>query len=162
MDLLKLNLFRGSIFKQAKFLFSSPQQALKMMLVSEAATLSQEVLSIHTGFVKALEQKRAWVVLHNLKFRIYKNGVPTQDEPVLLISERSYIPLDPNRIIKPEDREKLTSLKNIASQRHAVQLADAGKGEYNTTIQELVIQSMIVLMGILVVATLIMKSCGGP
>ncbi len=159
MDLLKLNLFRGGIFKQAKFLVSTPQKAGKTLFISEAGTISQEILPMHTGWISS-GIKKAWLVLHGLKFTLCKDGKPIQDEPVLLISERSYIPLDPNGTLKPKDKEKLTSLKDIARLRHAEERADAGRPEDKTDVQSTIITGSFILLALMLILNLI--QCGGP
>lgn len=161
-DLLKLNMFRGGIFKQAKYLVSTPQRAQKVVFISETGTISQELLPMFTGFISADVSKKAWIVLHSLKFSLKKKNQPAQDEQVLLISERSYIPLDPNGRIKPKDKEKLVSLTDISRLRHAGVIADMGKGgESPTDIAQLIITGSFVLWALMVVAHLVRIKLGG-
>ena len=160
MDLLNIPLFRGGIAKQAKYLVSTPQKAQSVVLIAESGVVSQEYLPMSTGFVSTdgVVAKKTWLVMHNLKFQVHKKGVPT-NEAVLLLSERSYIPLDPYGVIKTKDREKLTSLTDIARLRHAEARSDTGKNEdSNTHISRMIINSCFVLMGIFAVITMI-KGC---
>ncbi len=160
MNLLKIRLFQAGIFKQAKFLVSTPQIAQKVLYISEAGVVSQELLPMNTGFISAL--KKAWLVLHMLKFTVYKDGVPAQDEQVLLISDRSYIPLDPNNVIKSKDRERLTSLTDIARLRHAETRADVDKNkDQRTDLAQTIIYGGFMLLGLLALGTFVLKSCGG-
>ena len=162
MNLLKLNLFRGAIFKQARYLLSSPQNSQKAVFISEAGTISQEILPMHTGWISADIKsaiKKAWLVLHSCKFSVYQDGKPIQDEQVLLISERSYIPLDPNTVIKQKDMEKLTSLKDIARLRHAERRIDAGQYTGQRSVAELIIQGCFYLLALMLLVNLI--QCGG-
>lgn len=162
MDLLKLNIFRGGVFKQAKFLVSTPQSAQKVVLISEAGTISQEILPMHTGWISTdikMGLKKAWLVLHSCKFSVYKDGVPVQDEQVLLISERSYIPLDPNELIKQKEKEKLTSLKDIARLRHTERRIDAGRYTGGQGMAEKIVYGCFILLGLMLLTNLI--QCGG-
>ena len=163
MDLFKLNLFRGSLFKQAKFLFSTPLSAQTAYYIQEAGIVSKEVVPLHTGFMCPPVIKKAWIVLHSLKFQSYKMGVPIEEDTTLLISDRSYIPLDPNEIMSEEEMQRLTSLKDIARVSHAQARADAGGGSSGekTDTPQLVIYISGILLGMLVLAFLILKSCGG-
>lgn len=126
MDLISMNLWRGGIFKQLKYLVSSPQQAQKVFLISETGVVSQEMLGMQTGFVVAPKNKKAWAVIHSLKFQVRVDGLPPQDESVLVISERSYMPLDPLNTIGQKEKEKIASLNDIARLRHAEARATAG------------------------------------
>lgn len=159
MDLLKLNLFRGGLFKQLRYLISTPKDAQKCVYISEAGIVSQEILPMSTGFVEAKEKKKAWDVIHNLKWRVYKSGLPSQDEAVLVITDRSYIPLDPFNTIKSKDKERLTSLKDIARLRHNEARADVGKQlDPNQRIAEFIVTSCFVLLGLFGVIALL-KGC---
>lgn len=160
MDLLKINLFKGGIFKQAKFLVSTPQQAQKVVYISDAGTVSMELLPSFTGFLSADGIKKAWFNLHNLKMQVYK-GDEKQEESVLIISDRSYLPLDPHNTLKPKTKAELASLKDIAKLRHAEQRMDAGAPEGRSTIQELIINGCFILIGILIVGKLIAIFVGG-
>ena len=160
MDLLKLNIWRGGFFKQAKYLVSTPQKAQKNILISESGVVSQELIPMQTGFVSAEEVKKAWLVLHNLKFQVHKSGEPAGQESVLVLSERSYVPLDPLESLKPKDKEKLTSLKDIARLRHAEARADTGKNtDSNTQISQLIINGCFVMIGIFALVAFA-RGCG--
>ena len=162
MDLLKLNLFRGSIFKQIKFLFTTPQKSLKVLYISEAGSVSQELLPIETGFVSADSVKKAWTVMHNLKCQVKKKGETVQDELVLPISDRSFIPLDPNGNIKVKEKEQKASLKDIAGLRHAEERADIGKEkDERMGIAQTVIVGSFILLGLMAILYLIITKFGG-
>jgi len=161
MDLFKARIFRGGIFKQLKFLISTPQRSQRTLLLSEIGSVTQEILPMSTGYISADIAKKAWMVLHNLKFRVYKNGLPYEDDQVLLISERSYIPLDPFGEIKPKDKERMTSLKDIARLRHADARADAGKQGEGSDVASKVITGCFIMLGLILMVGLLMHSCGG-
>jgi len=133
MDIFKINIFRGSLFKQAKFLVSTPQIAQTAFYISEAGTISKELLPMHTGFMCPPTIKKAWVVIHSLKHKIFKKGLPVSDIETFVISDRSYIPLDPHNTMKKSERERLTSLKDIAKMRHSEARSEVHGGHSDKT-----------------------------
>lgn len=157
MDLLKLNIFRASIFKQAKFLASSPQRAETAIFVSETGTLSMETLPMSTGYISADKDHMTWAVIHSLKLKVKKFGKPVQDARALLICERSYVPLDPHERIKPKEKGKVASLSNIAKNRHAIERANVGveNAGGKTPLTEVVTYGGIVIIVICVIASLV-------
>ena len=160
MDLLKAYIFRAGFFKQVKYLVSTPQYSIKNILISESGIVSQELIPMQTGFVSADEAKKAWVVLHNLKFHVHKNGVPVDQDSVLALSERCYIPLDPLGTTKPKELEKLSSLKDIARLRHTQARSDMSKNvDQNTQISQLIINGSFVMLGIFAVVAMV-RGCG--
>lgn len=143
-----MNLFRGGIFKQIRFLFSTPQMAQAIIYISEAGTVSKELLPVDTGFVSSATTEKEWADIHALKFHIWKNGEPT-GETALVVSDRSYLPLDPFETLKQKDREKMASLTDIARMRHAQERSKAGKAiDPKTRLAELIINSSFVMLGI--------------
>lgn len=162
MDLLKLNIFRGGLFKQAKFLISTPQQAGRVFLFGENGMASMEVLPLEDAFLSADEGKKSWQMDHAVTFKVYKYGEPFQDEPVLLLSERTYLPLDPFNTIKPKEKEKRSSLLDIARLRHANVLADLKKTRgQQSNVAQLIIQGCFILLGLMLLGTFIAQACGG-
>lgn len=163
MNLLELNIFRGSLFKQAKFLVTTPQTTQNAYYISEAGTISRELIPMHTGFMCPPTVKKAWVVAHSLKQTIFKNGLPAGGDTAFAISDRSYIPLTPNGTIKKIDIIKLTSLEEIAKKIHTEERAAAGGAsiDSHTDAPHLVINICGILMGLLIVAAVIMYWKGG-
>ena len=162
MDLFKINLFRGSVFKQIKFLASTPVNSQAAYYISEAGTVSKEIIPMHTGFMCPPIIKKAWMVIHTLKFKVHKKGVPLPDPTIFAISDRSYIPLDPNATMKPTDRERLTSLKDIASMRHAEARSEAGSpGQSDQTdTATLVLYIDAILIGLFIITFFILRALG--
>ena len=162
MDLLKANIFRGNMVKQVKFLFSSPERPQKCLFLSETGTISMEVMPMHTGFITSPTTKRTWLVLHALKFHVYKDGKPFMDEPVLLITERSYLPLDPNNRLSAKEKIKLASLKDIARTKHTEVYATSGQpNENNDFMQSIIAYSFLLCAFFGVLAFVIRKWAGG-
>lgn len=162
MNLLKLNAFRGSIFKQAKFLISSPPKSQKCVYISEAGNVSMEILPINTGFVQADTVKKAWLVLHPLKCQILKDGQPYQDEAVLSISDRSYYPLDPQKKMKQSERNKNIELKSIAKMKHAQARTDMEKGsDPQAHLAQTIVTNSFILLALIGLFALALNTCGG-
>jgi hypothetical protein len=159
-DLLKMQAMQGSFFKQVKFLFSSPQKAQNVVLLSETGAISKEILPMDTGFASSPATRRTWLVLHPLKHLIYKDGVQYQDDPVLLISERNYLPLDPNTILKPKDKERLASLKDIARLKHAEARSLAGKTSGSDTLANTIIYGSFIMIGVFGIIGLVLRKWG--
>lgn len=134
-----MNIFRGGIFKQIRYLFSTPQESQNVIYISEAGTVSQEILPVDTGFVSSEKKEKDWAVVHALKFQIYENGEPT-GETALVVSDRSYLPLDPFGVLKQKDKERMASLGEIAKVRHAQERSKASKAiDPRTKLAELVL-----------------------
>lgn len=150
MDLKKWPIFKAGLFRQAKYLVSTPQKAQRVLEVLETGTVGIEQLPMQTGFLKATlsEVKKTWANVHALKFQVYKNGQPVEGEAVLAISERNFIPLDPLDTLKAKDREKLASLKDIAKVRHAQARAAAGAQDTHKDLAYYIIQASFVLLAL--------------
>lgn len=158
MNLLKLNLFRGSIFKQAKFLASSPQRVETVVYISEPGTISRETLPMNTaGTISSEKENMTWAVLHSLKMKMKNFGQPIQDARVLLICERSYMPLDPQNKIRQKEKDKIASLQDIARNRHAVERANVGveNAAGETPLTEGVTYGSLIIIGLCVLTTLL-------
>lgn len=163
MDLLKLNILQSGFFKQARFLLSSPERVAPVIFISETGTISKEVLPVHVGYIKALKMKMAWANLHPLKVGIKNKDGVLQDERVLLITERNYIPLDPFKKLSAKDRKNLAPLKAIAKMRHAEKRANIGEGgneDARNRMLRLVNQGGLILIGLMILGRII-SSCGG-
>ncbi len=161
-NLLKMQFFQQGLFKQAKFMFSSPERPQGNIVLSETGTIGFETMPLHTGFETSLSTKRTWMVLHALKFKVYKNGKPYQDEPVLLITERSYLPLDPNSRLTTKEKAKLASLKDIARLKHAEALSMAGRpNDGNDFMQSIIAYSFMLDAFFGILALIIRKFAGG-
>ena len=149
MDILKWEIFRSGVFKQAKFLVSAPRRAQKTVFISETGLISLELYPMSTGYISYNEAKMAWIVLHKLKVSL--KGTP---EPVLVISERSYVPLNPySRSI-----DNIEPLKEIAKSRHGQKLAaitEAAGENAKAGFQRLVVSGGLLIIGIIIISTLI-------
>ena len=159
MNLFIMRFFQAGFFKQVKFLVSSPQKAQKFNVIMEAGSVSMEYIPLYTGFACLDLIKKAWKILHSLKFTVYKDGQPFNDEYVLSISERSYLPLDPLGVLKSsKDKKAAMSLDDIAELKHDEALADCGGGESRTQLSHFIISSSFVILGIFAFVTLL-KGC---
>lgn len=158
MDLSKWPIFRAGLFKQAKYLVSTPQKAQKVLAITETGTVGMQMLPMETGFMKLPDAKKAWMAVHALKVQVYKNGKPTDSEAVLVLSERDHIPLDPLKTLTETDRGKVASLKDIAKVRHAQARAAAGQQDQNKGVMEWVLQGGFFLLAFYGVLSFI-KGC---
>jgi len=160
MDLLKANLFRGGLFKQAKFLVSTPQRAESAVFISETGTISKEVLPMQTGYMSADKENATWEAVHPLKLKLRKEGESVQDAGIFLISERSYMPLDPFNKIKPKEIAKKYSLKDIARNRHAIERSRVGaeNASNHAPLTEIVTYGSLIIIVLCILMQL--ASCG--
>lgn len=153
MDLSKLRIFQSGLFKQAKFLFSAPTRAQKVFMISESGTLSLELLPLSTGYLADNDAKMAWNVIHKLKV-----GLTEEDDPVLPVSERSRIPLDPYNIFNEEDLEKLSSLKAIAATKYTEafsHLVDKQVEGFNAKMVKIILYGIFIIFFLLVIILMI-------
>lgn len=153
MDILKWEIFRSSTFKQIKFLFSSPRRAQKVLLVSETGILSLETFPMATGWMSWAENKMTWLVDHRLKM-----SLEGQDSPVQLVSERSYLPLDPFELFGLEERKAFTPLAEIALLKHAEKrtvVGEENKSSAKNNLYKTVIIGCFVLLALVIVVALV-------
>lgn len=157
MDLFKANIFKGGLFKQAKYLTSTPQRAERVIYVSETGVLSMETIPMSTGYMSADKEHMTWAVIHSLKLKLTKFGESIQDARAMLVCERSYVPLDPLNKLKPKEKERLASLSEIAKNRHDVERANvaAGNTSGRTPLTEVVTYGGFIIIAICVVTSLI-------
>ena len=111
MGVAQWRIWQIGIFKNIAFLTSAQTTTMDVFLVKEEGTLGLEKLSLSTGFVKSIKRKVAWHALHNLTIRMSR-----RDLPVLPISERSRIPLDPYN--NSRDDENVGAINDIADTRY--------------------------------------------
>lgn len=156
MDLKKWPIFKSGTFRQAKYLFAPPVKAQHVVVISESGDIWDEYFPIDKNFMKPTDAslKREWALEHALKLQVCKDGIPTGDDSILLISERTYLPLDALGILGPEDRASRASLKDTGRTIHAQARAQAGAFSSHKDIANLVIQGCFILLGILLVLSL--------
>jgi hypothetical protein len=162
-DLLKLQIFQNSLFKQARFLASAPPSAQKVIPITESGLISVDLLPTRPGYMDKEAQgliKNTWAMIHSLKMRVYKDGAPFQDEQVFIVTNRSYIPLDPNGVLPTKTRDSLTSLSDIAGMRHDEAMMDAGKVDDKTDIASKVVTGCFYIMGLVAIIALMTGKLG--
>jgi hypothetical protein len=159
LNILKWNLFQNSAMKQAKYLVSQPNKAQPCIYISEAGTVSLEVLPMNTGFVQASNDvKKAWVVVHPLKRQILKNGQPWRDDSVLSVCDRDYYPLDPHNVLDPKVRKNMNSLQKLAKMNHAKYRHDIGKAiDPNARITEAIVTWSFIMLALIGIGALIIN-----
>ncbi len=148
MGVRNWNLWRASIFQQAKLATSPPQTAQKCLHRSQSGELSMQYRPVsHAGYCDAhgKDQYQSWLVLGPLLFKVRNPDGSFQDEKVLITTSRSYIPLDPNESMTNKEKDSLASIKSIAKTRHAIERAQAGKVDNYKDMAEFVITWCLVL-----------------
>jgi hypothetical protein len=111
MDVRQWRIWQIGIFKSIAFMVSSPTTVMDAFLVREEGTLGLEKMQLSTGFIKNIKTKKAWHALHNLTVKMER-----RDLPVLPISERSRVPLDPYNTSR--DDENVGDINQIAETRY--------------------------------------------
>lgn len=160
-NLLKLRILQGSIFKQASFLISSPTGAQKTLFLSETGDISMPLYPVSQTFVTSEDSKRQWANIHSLKHLVMVKGVPTGDQ-VLIISEKSYMPQDPNNKLTANQKNKLASLNDTARTVHMVLRAEARRSKDAVDLINTIIYGSFVLDGLFGIIYLIrIKVIGG-
>lgn len=148
--LLRLQILQGSRLKQLRFMFSMPDNAVRVIHIPESGLISQHLLPVNNGWVDMKTDKfsMTWLLIHALKMKVQEDGKPFQDEEVLLVTSRSYIPLDPFNILG-DNREKLTALSEIGGMHHDEVMFATGRKGMGQTIQQKIIDGSFVLLGML-------------
>ncbi len=149
MGLANLPLWRAGIFRQIKYIFSTPVRIQKCLFISETGNISLQLLPLARGYTYNDEAKVAWAVL-NL-FTIPIEGL---DGEVMPISERSCIPLDPHKQLSDEDRESLANINQIAEEHYQAaysQVADEDRKSVNVQMAK-----TLMWMGFLVVIVIVL------
>lgn len=150
--------------RKTKFLASSLQRAQSAIMISETGVISKEVLPIETGYISATEFRATWLVLHQLKILIRNKQGGLENDPVLLISERSYLPLDPFGRLTSKERADIAPLSSIAKIKHAEKRSSISE-ENNTNARDRLLTSVanggIVAIVIIFALSLALKKWGG-
>jgi len=157
MDLLKLNILQHGFLKQAKYMVTTPERSQAAIVVSETGTISKELLPMNTGYITSKETRRSWLVHHGLKISIKEINGRVQDEQVLLISERSYLPLNP---FDKDISSDITPLTEIARLRHNEKRANAGDNkdeDARTRMLSLATTGGLILIGLIATIALISR-----
>jgi hypothetical protein len=114
MGFREARIWRTGVFNWLREAFSSEKRVVRCLRISENGVNSLVSIRLATGYCLSSAEKLAWCVIQKLKLPM--EGV---DEPVLPISERSYMPLDPLGLLTDEEKKALEPLKNVARARHA-------------------------------------------
>lgn len=150
MSFFEANIWKSSIFKNLGFLLSTPKKIQPSIFISEAGIISMEKMPMSTGYCYSDAQKVAYVVIQKAKI-----AVQGLDHLCLLISERSYLPLDPLRRIGEEEKAKIEPLKNIAKAKHDEAFSGVMMDNRKSTNAELLKTLFYVLAVIMTIALII-------
>ncbi len=163
--IFKMRIFQNSIFRQAKFLVSSPERAFRYLLATETGEIGLGLMPVTTGFLASHKTRRVWRMISYLCVKI--SGVEGR---VLPICDRTYAPLDPFGQLSEddkknfstdtsisEDKEKtivLSELDSIAAREHDKAVANLRNSEAKREAAAMFKTAMIVC-GIILVLVLI-------
>lgn len=113
MGMSQWPLWRSGIFRNIKGIVESPKRVGKAIILSETGVGSLLALPMAIGWLDEVKAKWSWTVSHKLKL-----SLENTPEEIFLLSERTYIPLDPLGKFTEEDRAKLQPLDEVAKIRH--------------------------------------------
>ena len=159
MGFWDLNIFRTGFMKKAKFMASAAERAQPVIVISETGVLAREDLALETGYCSA-DSKQSWLVLHQLKLATRNKYGDIDDDPVLLITERSYKPLDPLKTLTVAQKTKILPLTSVAQVRHAEARAGIGEESETTARDKLLLtiaNTGMIIIGILAVLAFIIR-----
>ena len=148
MDLFKINLMQHGLIKQAKFLVSTPQKAGKVLAIMETGVVGIDYLPLHTGYLEAQGEgvKKNWANISTLKHKVYRNGIPTDEPDVLIISERDCEPLDPSAADEDTPKNISKPITTIASVRHYQARQEAGTFSEHRDLAQFIIQWCFIIL----------------
>jgi hypothetical protein len=147
LGVFQATIWKSSIFKNIGFLLSSAKKVQPTIFVSEAGIVSFERMPLATGYVFSEKQKVAWMV--NQKAKVAVQGI---EQLCMLISERSYMPLDPFSRTKGD---KVEPLKNIAKAKHDEEKSRAMEDNRKDANTELLKTMFYLLTAVMVIALII-------
>ncbi len=160
MGLFDLNFFRTGFMKKARFMVSSNKRAQPVVVISETGVIAHEEMALEPGYCSADQVKMSWLILHQLKLLARNKFGQIDDDPILLITERSYMPLDPLKTLTAAQKAKITPLTDVARIRHAEVRAGVGE-EGATTARDKMLLTIantgMIIIGILAVCVFIIR-----
>lgn len=109
MGFRDMNIWKHSFFKGLQTLFGTPHRIQKTVFISESGIVSSNNTALKTAFLISEKDEMAWEMEQPLQF-----SMEGTEEFVLLISERTYKPLDPLSIRTAKDENK--TLTNIGDE----------------------------------------------
>jgi hypothetical protein len=140
MALREWTLWRGNVFKGIKYLFSPPEAPIHVVHITESSYIAQDLCPVKGGWVDKITDrvKLTWLLVHSLKMKVYKEDELAQDQEVILVTSRSYVPIDPFNTLG-KHRDQLTSLSQIGGIHHDEVMFDTGKKGQGQTLQQSII-----------------------
>ena len=104
MGLRQANIWKSHGLKTVAGLFKAPERVHQFVQIAETGIISKIGLPMATGWATDVANRLSWKVNHRRQFRMEGS-----DEPILLITERSYEPLDPLK----RDQDGTDSVRNL-------------------------------------------------
>ncbi len=163
MGMLDWGLFRTSLIKKVRFQFSSVKRQIPVIMISETGNMCREFFEVDIGYMTAPWAKMSWLVQHEKTFTVIDKHGNKEHVPITLVSERSYLPLDPLGKFK-RVKEDITPLNSVAKIQHAIVRASLAE-ENNTTARDKQLHALsigcLVLAGLIICFWWAMKMWGG-
>ena len=109
------NIWKLSFFRSMTGMFKGSAREHKAIRFPEEGIVQSLMLAMGIGWMSNVAEESSWATIHKLKVRIVSTG-----EDVFLISDRTYIPLNPCNILTKEEIASITSLENVAAAKYDV------------------------------------------
>jgi hypothetical protein len=149
VKLFSANIWKSHFIKDLGSLLSTPKRIQPCVFISEAGITSLQRLPLATGYVYDETSKVAWAVIQKLKLPM--EGF---DQLVLLISERTYLPLDPLNRLTAEEKARIKPLKNIAKAAHSAEKSRVVDDNKKNNQHEL-LKTMFYILGFVMTVALV-------
>ncbi len=156
MGIGQARLWRYGAFNWMREALASEKKIVRCLVISENGVNSIVSIKLRTGYCVDEMAKRAWCVLQKLKLTMQGFS-----EPLLPISERSYMPLDPFGRLTEEERTLLQPLVEVADSRFNEEwfnIGDANKKSANAHMFTTVIWGFVIIIAIFGIIV-VLKGC---
>ncbi len=160
MNISKWNIFRLGFIKKTTNLLSTTERVHPVISISETGVISRTVLPLFEGYMSMVPLKMSWLVHHPLKILAKNKRGEYEQDPVLLVSERSCLPLDPFNRITIAEKNRMTPLTEIAKLRHTEKLSNISEGN-RTTARDKAVMRVITGCFVVIVMLIILAMVKG-
>jgi len=158
-NLLKANIWKAGIFKQAKYIISQPVESIPIIRITETGTILKGYYPASLGFCRNPDEpeRPAWIVRHELMIGIKDEDGNVSDEKYLVITDRSYKPLDVFGRLGKKDSDNFLDLEDLAAENHdkAFNRIQRDNAANNSQTMTSITQLNLIIAGILVAIKLI-------
>lgn len=155
MGFRDMNIWKFGIFKVFSSLISSPKHAITCIHTGEDGIVSKNPLPLDTGYATIEAIRKTWVTIQPLK--THMQGI---DEQVIVITDRSYIPINPLRKLSQKEKEALVPLESMADTKYNeafTRVSEENQKNQNHQLLRTVLYLTFILTAIIVIVVLIKK-----